>query len=262
MWTPPLSPLLLAAALLVVFGAGVVRGFAGFGFSALCVAGLSLLAPPAQVVPPIFVLEVLASISLLKGAARDVDRRWLSWLVLGNVLAMPFGIALLAYLPELTLRLLIGALLLLAALLLRAGVRISLTPTAAARLGVGLVSGFVNGVAAIGGIAVAVLLSTAALPPAAMRATMIGLFLFTDLYALACAAAFSAAGQAPTELLGATTLRWALWMTPAMLLGIWIGQRSFAGVSPEQFRRQVLNLLIGIAVLGVLRAGVEWARQA
>lgn len=261
MFTPPLSPLPLAAALLIVLGAGIVRGFAGFGFSALCVAGLSLLASPAQIVPPVFVLEVLASISLLKGAAHDVDRRWLSWLVLGNVLAMPFGIAALVYLPEATLRLLIGALLLLAAVLLRAGVRLSLTPTAPARLGVGLVSGLVNGVAAIGGIAVAVLLSTAALAPAAMRATMIALFLFTDLYALACAAVYSAAGPAPGDLLGSGTLRWALWMTPPMLLGIWIGQRSFAGVSPEQFRRHVLNLLIVIAALGVLRVGIDALRS-
>jgi uncharacterized membrane protein YfcA len=254
MFAPPLPGTALPFALLIVLGAGVVRGFAGFGFSALCVAGLSLLTSPAQIVPPIFVLEVLASISLLKSAARDVDRRWLSWLVLGNALAIPLGIAVLAYAPEAALRAIIGALLLLAAVMLRAGLRVSLTPTAPARLGVGLVSGFVNGVAAIGGIAVAVLLSTSALAPAAMRATMIGLFLFTDLYALACAALLSAAGHAPTELLGTATLRWAVWLTPAMLLGIWIGQRFFVGVSPEQFRRQVLNLLIGIAALGVLRA--------
>lgn len=254
MFAPPLPGLSLLLALLIVLGAGVVRGFTGFGFSALCVAGLSLLASPAAIVPPIFVLEVLASISLLKSAARDIDRRWLSWLVLGNALAIPIGLAVLAYASEAALRLIIGALLLAAAVLLRAGVRVALAPTAPTRLGVGLVSGFVNGVAAIGGIAVAVLLSTSALAPAAMRATMIGLFLFTDLYALACAALLSALAHAPTELLGVDTLRWALWLTPPMLLGIWIGQRSFAGVSPEQFRRQVLNLLIVIAALGVLRA--------
>ena len=70
---------------------------------------------------------------------------------------------------------LIGALLLLAALLLRSGFAAGLAPTRAARLATGLASGFVNGVAAIGGIAVAVLLSATALTPAAMRATMIAL---------------------------------------------------------------------------------------
>ena len=48
--TPPVEPALLAASLGIVLAAGVVRGFAGFGCSALCVAGMSLLVSPARVV--------------------------------------------------------------------------------------------------------------------------------------------------------------------------------------------------------------------
>ena len=253
----PLPPLLLAASLAVVFGAGIVRGFAGFGFSALCVAGLGLLVSPAKVVPAIFMLEVLASLGLLRSAARDIDWRWLGWLIAGNLLALPLGVVLLAWLPETPLRLLIGALLLLAAAALRAGASLALAPSAGVRLGVGMVSGFINGVAAIGGIAVAVMLSTAQMVPAVMRATLIALFLFTDLYALACAAALSLSASAPVQLLGADTLRWALWLAPAMLAGIWVGQRSFTGVSPAQFRRHVLNLLIAIALISVARAVLD-----
>jgi uncharacterized protein len=261
MWfIAPLPPLLLIASMVIVFGAGVVRGFAGFGFSALSVAGLALLVSPARVVPAIFVLEVLASISLLRSAARDIDWQWLSWLIAGNVLCIPLGIALLAWLPETPLRLLIGALLLLAAGMLRSGFSLSLAPSAGVRLGVGMASGFVNGVAAIGGIAVAVMLSTSQIAPTVMRATLIALFLFTDLYALACSAVVSIGAAAPVDLLGADTLRWALWLAPAMLAGIWVGQRSFAGVSPERFRRHVLNLLMSIALISVLRAVIELMR--
>jgi uncharacterized membrane protein YfcA len=252
----PLPWPLLTMGLLIVFGAGIVRGFAGFGFSALCVAGLTLFASPAMVVPPIFVLEVLASLTLLRDALKDVDWPWLSWLVLGNALCIPLGIALLAWVPETPLRALIGALLLLAALLLRSGFSLALAPTRWVRLGTGLVSGFVNGVAAIGGLAVAVLLSTAHMAPAAMRATMIVLFLFTDLYALLWAGVLS--WNTPASLLGEHTLLWATWLAPAMLAGIWVGQRAFVGVSPAQFRRHVLNLLILIALISVVRAGVAW----
>ena len=250
--TLPMPVGLLLAALGVVFAAGIVRGFAGFGFSALCVAGMSLFMPPAEVVPPIFVLEVLASLTLLRSAWKDVDWRWLSWLVLGNALCIPLGVALLAYVDETPLRLLIGALLLLAATLLRGGWKLGLQPTRSVRLATGLVSGFVNGVAAIGGIAVAVLLSGTALAPAAMRATMILLFLFTDLYALAWAALLP--GEAGHDLLGAGTLQLALWLAPAMLAGIAVGQRAFVGMSPDAFRRHVLNLLMLMAGLSVLRA--------
>ena len=253
-WLPPLPLAQLLAALVIVLAAGVVRGFAGFGFSALCVAGLSLFVPPAQVVPPIFVLEVLASLTLLRAALREVDWPWLSWLALGNALCIPVGIAALAWLDELPLRLLIGLLLLVAALLLRSGWRPALTPTRGTRLATGLVSGLVNGVAAIGGIAVAILLSTTQMAPTVMRATMVLLFLLTDLYALTWAGLLSVGTRHGAALLGPDTLRWALWLAPAMLAGIWLGNRSFQGVSPAKFRRQVLNLLIGIALLSVLRA--------
>lgn len=254
---PPLAPALLAYSLCVVFAAGVVRGFAGFGFSAVTVAGLSLVVSPALVVPAIFMLEVLASLSQLRGAARDVDLPWLGWLMLGNLLFIPLGVALLAWLPETPLRLLIGALLMAAALLLRAGARATLVPTRAVRFGAGLVSGLINGVAAIGGIALAVLLSSTTMAPAALRATMIALLLFSDVVSLASAALMPAGAHASGSLLGPDTLKWALWLAPAMLAGIWWGQRSFKGVSPAQFRRHVLNLLVVLAAVSVVRSVVS-----
>lgn len=85
-------PVLLGG-LLVVLAAGIVRGFAGFGFAALAVAGLSLFVAPATVVPALLALEVLASVSLLRRAVRDADRGWLGWLLLGNAVCIPLGMA-------------------------------------------------------------------------------------------------------------------------------------------------------------------------
>lgn len=249
-----LSPPLIATALLVVFLAGVVRGFSGFGFSALCVATLSLFLPPARVVPPIFVLEILASVSLLRGAWPSVDWRWMAWLVLGNAIFIPVGVAVLAYVSEAPLRLLIGAMLLAAALASRRELRLSLAPTPLTGWSLGVVSGFFNGVAAIGGMAIAVFFNAARMAPHRLRATLIVLFLGTDLYALAWAGLLPAGAHGGGELLGRETLLWALAMAPAMLAGIWVGQRSFAGVSPQQFRRHVLNLLVVIALLTLVRA--------
>ncbi len=251
---PPLAPALLVYSLCVVFAAGIVRGFAGFGFSAITVAGMSLVISPALVVPAIFALEILASLSQLRGIARDVDMPWLSWLMLGNLICIPIGVALLAWLPETPLRLLIGALLMAAALLLRGGAHVTLVPTRGVRLAAGLASGFINGVAAIGGIAIAVMLSTTKMAPAALRATLIALLLFSDVVSLACAALMPSAAHASGTLLGPDTLKWTLWLAPAMLAGIWYGQRSFKGVSPVQFRKHVLNLLIALATVSVVRS--------
>ncbi len=238
----------------VVFAAGVVRGFSGFGFSALCVAALSLFLPPALVVPPIFVLEIVASLSLLRGAWADAQWRWLLWLALGNAVFIPLGIAVLAWVSELHVRLLIGAMLLGVALALRSGWRIALEPTPGVGLTAGVVSGFFNGVAAVGGMAVAVLFSAANVQPAVMRATMIVFLLWTDVYSLGWAAALSALVPGGEALVGWHTLLTAAWLLPATLTGIWVGQRSFAGVPPHIFRKQVLNLIALIALISVLRA--------
>ncbi len=245
---------LAVAALVVVFLAGVVRGFSGFGFSALCVAAMSLFLPPARVVPPIFVLEILASVSLLRGAWPHVDWRWMGWLALGNAIFIPVGVWVLAFVDEVPLRLLIGAMLLAAALALRRDTRLALAPTPLVGLASGVLSGFFNGVAAIGGMAVAVLFSAAKMEPHRLRATMIVLLLGTDLYALAWAGILPAASHGGGGLLGPETFVWAACLLPAMLAGIWVGQRSFAGISPQQFRRHVLNLLAVIALVTVGRA--------
>lgn len=250
----PLPPAPLAACLVIVAVAGVVRGFAGFGFSALSIGGLSLFVSPAQVIPAVFVLEVAASAGLLRSAWRDVDWNCLSWLTLGNALLIPVGVALLAVLPEQSLRLVIGALLGTAALLLRSGVKFGIAPTASGRLLTGLVSGLVNGLAAIGGIAVALMLSTSRMPPATLRATLILLFVFTDVWALATAAVLKWTSFSSRELIGGETLLWAGWLVLPMAAGIWIGQRLFAGVSDQAFRRFVLDLLLVLAVVVVARA--------
>lgn len=254
MLNPPLPPALLGIALAIALVAGIVRGFSGFGFSAICIAGLSLIVSPARVIPAIFMLEIVGSLGLLRSAARDVDRRWLAWLVLGNAVCLPVGMALLAWLPEQALRLVFGALLLLSAALLRSGLAVSLVPTGGVRLAAGMVSGLVGGLSGIGGIVLVALLNMMAMPAERIRATLVVLILLVDVYALAWAGVLSLHSATVASLLGVDALRWVLWLAPPMLAGIWIGQRSFSAVSPQRFRELVLNALVFISLLVVARA--------
>ena len=91
--------LALAYAVACIFGAAIVRGYSGFGFSLLVIVSISLLLPPAQIVPSIFMMEVAASLHLLPGVWRDVHWRALGWLVLGCLLATPLGVYALATVP-------------------------------------------------------------------------------------------------------------------------------------------------------------------
>jgi hypothetical protein len=248
----------LVAGLLVSLGAGVVRGFAGFGYSALTVAGLSLFVAPATIVPAVLTLEVLASLSMWRSALRDADRAWLSWLLVGNAVFIPAGIMLLAWLPPVELRLVVGLTLLIAAALIRLSGTRRYAPTVRLKAGAGLASGLLNGVAASGGVAAAMLLAAAGVPAAALRATMVSMLFFAGLYALLWAALVPQ-GQA-TSLLTLETLRWGLLLAPTMLAGVRIGRLAFSNIDATAFRRHVLTLLMVIAALGSLRAAAQlWA---
>lgn len=256
----PWPAVVLLAGFLVALGAGIVRGFSGFGFSALTVAGLSLFVPPATVVPAVLSLEVLASVSLIRGAIPDSDRGWLGWLLLGNAVCIPLGIAALVVLPETQVRFLVGGVLLVSATLLKAAGGRSLAPTLGLRIVAGVVSGLLNGVAASGGIAAALLMAASRLSAVALRGTMITFLLFAGAYFLIWAGILGRSATASTPLLGAETLRWVGLLAPAMFGGIWIGRRSFRSADPASYRAFVLNLLIVISGLGVLRSVLELIR--
>ena len=254
-WFGSSLPVLLLG-ILVALGAGVVRGFVGFGFSALTVAGLSLFVAPSRIVPAVLALEVLASFSLIRTASRKADPAWLRWLLVGNAVCIPIGIALLVLLPETLVRLLVGSALFASAVLLRLAGERSFAPTRGLRIGAGVASGLLNGIAASGGVAAALLMTAARVPAAALRGTMITMLLYAGAYALVCAGLLSqdAAGR---NLLGIDTLRWMLLLGPAMFVGIALGRRSFSVVDPKRYRMFVLNLLMAISALGVLRAGFD-----
>lgn len=246
------SSLTLVAGLAIALAAGVVRGFAGFGFSALCVAGLSLFVSPSGLVPAVLALEILASASLLRGSMRDADRRWLIWLFAGGLLFTPIGMVALALVPPDLARLLVGLALLITAIVLRAGLASTLSSSTAWPATAGVAAGLLNGLAASGGVAAAMIMTATGMKAATLRATMIAYLLVAGCYALICAAVVS--GASGVSLLGRETLNWMLLLGPAMFAGIWIGRRSFGGADPAAYRRFVLNLLIVISALTVARA--------
>jgi len=238
----------LAFSLAVVFLAGVVRGYSGFGFSALCVASLTLVLPPAQVVPVVLMLEVAASVGMLPQVWRDIDWRALAWLILGAVAGAPIGVLFLAQVPADAARIAISLLVLTACGLLLLGYRLRGERGPKGTLATGVVSGLVNGVGAVGGLPVVIFLLASAAGGAMTRALLVAYLLLTDIYATGLTLT---QGLLTWELLG----RWGVAL-PALFLGIALGSRHFLKAQPESFHRFTLSLLIVLALLGLLRTAL------
>jgi uncharacterized protein len=238
--------LTFAFAFLCVLGAAVVRGYSGFGFSLLGVSSLSLLLPPAEVVPSIFVLEVAASLHLLPGVWRDIHWRALVWLTLGCLVGTPFGVYALAHAPAAPMTVALAIFVLVATILLMRGYALRSFPGRGTTFATGVASGLFNGSFGIGGPPVILFFFSSPAGAAAGRASLIAFFLLTDVIGLAW--------QGWDGLLTRATLWRAVLFLPALAAGIWLGNRGFIRAEPTQFRRWVLRLLMLLAALTGVRA--------
>ncbi|MDP6709544.1 MAG: sulfite exporter TauE/SafE family protein [Alphaproteobacteria bacterium] len=238
-----LPALLLAYAAAAVLLAAFVRGFAGFGSSLLWVASLTLVLPPAEVVPMVLLFEVAASAGLLPSVWRQVHWGSLFWIVLGTALATPFGVYLLVALPVDLIRALIALAVLSAALLIWQGRRLRAFAGPGPALTTGVGAGLLNGAAGIGGPPVILFYFGSSTAIGVGRASIIAYFLASD--------AFGTSMMATQGLLTAPVLWRTAFFLPVVGLGIWAGNRRFLATAPESFRLAVLALmaLLGAALL-------------
>ena len=241
-----LEPWALGYALAAVFVGAFVRGYTGFGSSLIWVASLTLVLPPAAVVPVILMLEVAASLHLLPRVWRDVQWRTLRPLLLGAWAATPFGLYLLARLPMAPMQAAISVVVLAAAILLWRGYALRRTPGPVATFATGVLSGALNGSTSVGGPPVILFFFASPAGAAVGRASIIAYFLGTD----AVGAAMAAVGG----LLGWDALIRFAWFLPAMLLGASLGNRRFLKADPATFRRAALVVLMVLALAGLVRA--------
>ncbi|MGH7044200.1 MAG: TSUP family transporter, partial [Acetobacteraceae bacterium] len=145
---------MIHTALFVVLGAflaALLRGFTGFGFVMAVVPLLGLMLPPARVVPLAILLQAEIGLIDLPAAVRLCDWHSLAWLVPGLLLGTPLGLLVLTSLSADRARLAIGLLIGASVVLLARGVRMVERPSRWLTLGVGVVSGTMNGLAGIAG---------------------------------------------------------------------------------------------------------------
>ncbi len=240
---PALAELSFPLALCALL-AGIVRGFSGFGLSAVLVASGSFFIAPKSLIPAAQFLEIVGSLSLLKSVWKDVNWRWLKAMAAGYVISIPIGVAALAYAPQAILRLGACLVILVASLCLLANVRLPLRDGLGFRFGTGLMAGFLAGSSSVGGMMASVVLFAAELPAKSLRATLVVLFFLSGIYSLSWGL-WHGVANAQTFSLGAL-------LAIPMLIGIAIGTRGFSIVSPEQFKRYVLMILAVLAVAGIV----------
>ena len=175
--------------MICVFAAAIVRGYSGFGFSLLAITSLSLMLPPAEIIPPIFMMEIAASLSVLPGIWKDVHWRSLALLGAGCLVGTPIGVWSLTSVPAAPMKMVLAAAVLVSVGFLWFGYTRKTMPSAAETIATGGISGLLNGAAGIGGPPIVIFFFNSPAGVAIGRASLIAFFIATDAMALCFLAA-------------------------------------------------------------------------
>lgn len=232
----------MAVAILV---AAFIRGYSGFGYSAIVIAASGVVTNPLHFVATVVILETAMSLQALKGNGRNVDWRRVGLLMAGAVVGLPIGLWILTGVSETTARAVISVYILIMCAVLLAGWRLRNEVKGGGNVVAGLISGLANA-PGMGGLPLAAFFAAQPMAAATFRATLIAYFPILDLY------------SAPLYwwhgLVTWNTLWIALAALPLTLLGNWLGSRHFLNTDPKDFRRFSILLLGFLAALGLVKA--------
>ncbi len=238
--------MMLGLASLAVLAGGLLRGYAGFGASMFWVASLSLIYAPAEVVPTVLALEVVASLMLLPGAARHVEWHSMSWMLSSTLLTMPAGVLLLTVVPERPMRIVVAVVILLATVATARGVDLAVGGGRRSELVAGALSGVVNGSTGIGGPPAVLFYFSPTRAVAGGRATLVAYFLAMDGAGLVL--------MAVAGLVDWNVLVHAAVFTPLAVVGVLAGKRLFTRHGERGFRKVVVVVLLTLSVAMLVRA--------
>ncbi|WP_179378561.1 sulfite exporter TauE/SafE family protein [Jannaschia marina] len=240
-----LTPADIALLALIAFCAGLVRGFSGFALSALVMAAAVPILPPAELIPVCWVLEMVASLLMVRGGVADADRRIALGLALTSALGVPLGLYLTTTLPVDTTRFMALSVLITLAVLQLARIRLAFLATNPGLYGSGLLAGIVTGIASIGGMVVALYVLAQDRPARVMRGSLV-LFLFVSSF-------FSLMWLLGYGVMDARALARGAVLAVPCAVGVILGKRLFRPALEPYYKPFALCLLIGLAGLSLLR---------
>ncbi len=232
----------------IVMFAGVVRGFSGFGFTAIAVVGLNFFLEPQQSVAVVLSLDVICSVNLWRAALKQADLTTLKKLIFGSVLGIPVGYCFLLLIPAEILKLLICIVILGLSLLLFSEFRPFNAEKTSTKIGFGLASGAGTASASVGGPMILYYMLSSNLSTSSQRATMILFFIASELVAVI---GLIAGGMVDSTLPKAILIL----VIPTLIAG-YVGQVLFKRKPPQSLKSFALPVMIAVALLGIINSAL------
>ncbi len=231
--------------ILIILIASIVRGFNGFGFSAISVSGLAFILPVIEIVPIILLLEVLISIFMIPYIWNQIDWKFIVQILIGIIIGSPIGLFLLKYLSPNITNLIICIIVIVFSFLLMTGYKNTKINNSYLKILTGGISGFLNGFSTLGGLLVALFLLVTNVQYTLIRASLAALFFFTDAYAFILSFFIG--------IIDMTVIYRTISVIIFLPIGVYIGDKFFIKTKETTYRKIVLYFLIFISIFGIIK---------
>lgn len=232
--------------LLTAFAASYMRAFTGFGAALVAVPALVLILPPSDAVPLAMALDLCVGFLLLGNVIQTgIAWRPVKLLIIAALATMSFGVWTLHVISPRTAYLSIAIVVFAFTSFLALGFRASSSPGTLTTLLAGSLSGILGGAFGMTGPPVVLFFFSSPLGKEIGRATIMA-------YVIVTTAAYL--------LLTAATRMSLLWLKPLLLmipfivLGTYLGQKTFSKTEEKTFRRVVYGVLYGLSVSAACKA--------
>jgi len=238
--------------MVIILIAASVRGYSGFGFALIGVAGLSIISAPSVAIPTVLVLEIIVGLLLLPPVWREISWRPVLILLAGAIVLTPIGALFLIHVPTDLARIGIALAISAAALVLLFAAKPRAEPSTPTTVATGAVAGLLNGAFGISGPPIVLFFMSGDRAAGVSRASMMACFLVLDAIAVAT---FAIGGLVDRHVLITVLL-----CLPVLAVGSWLGHRAFHDSNTDRFRTRVLWLLIALAFITGIQGLLPFVR--
>jgi len=230
---------------LIIFAASVVRGFTGFGLALVAVPLVQFLMPVTDTAVFIAMINFIFSLLYYRRSGRVINGQPLGTMALWTGAGVAAGTLVLKYINPAFIQIGWGILIIFIVFALYRGVDFHIRSDKTALTLSGLLGGLLSGATGITGPPVAVILSSMKTPKEKFNAVISVFILFAVSYALLF--------YLITGLVRKETLLLALCSVPALLAGLYTGDRLVARISQNTFTGIVYVVLVIMGLITLIK---------
>jgi len=231
---------------LIIFFAAMTQGITSFGFSLIGLPLLGIFLPLKIIVPILVIYSLVLNTIILYHIKEFIDFKRISILVIAGIIGTPFGVYLLKFSNESTLKLLIGIIITIAAIVNFSGYKIKVKNEKLSYIPVGLVSGLLNGSVSLGGPPIVLFLTNQDVEKQIFRANLTLYFWILNIITI------------PTHFLGglitSEVIRYTAYLSPGLVVGTLLGIRLGNKLDENLFKKITLSLIMCMGVLSIISA--------